>query len=444
MNKEYITMTKEQFRRYQVVQAAIDGKVTVSEAAQALGLSTRQIKRLKKGVKTDGANAIIHGNTNRRPANIITCEEKTKILEIWNRKEFSSCNFNHFREILEVYFGINISYSSLYSLLTSNGIKSPKTRRRKKVHRRRARRPQAGLLVQVDATPYQWFLDDPKSYALHGAIDDATGQVLALYMTKNECLRGYFSMTERMIENYGIPVSLYADRHTIFQSPNKDKAEFDSSLHVNDTQFGRALKELGIELIPARSPQAKGRVERLWGTLQSRLPVEFSLNNITTVEEANEFLKMYIYQYNSQFAIEPKNSDSMFARIGQDTNLNLILCVKEVRTVDAGGVFSYKGKSFLVSPEGLNAGIYKGTKVDVCVHNDYSISVSYKGKNFAILPYVPPKRVPKAKVNTVPKSKAHKPTPAQQWSFEKEYRFSDEYSYTEMLEMLNEILEAPY
>lgn len=437
-------MSKEQFRRYQVIQATVDGKTTILEASQALGLSTRQILRLKKGVKSDGASAIIHGNTNRKPANSISSEEKKRILDILSGEEFKSCNFSHFRDILSEYFDIEISYSSLYRLLSSQGLKSPKKRRRKKTHRRRARRPQAGLLVQVDATPYQWFSGDSKSYALHGAIDDATGQILALYMTKNECLRGYFNMARRMIENYGIPVSLYADRHTIFQSPNKEKAEFDSSLNANDTQFGRSLKELGIQLIPARSPQAKGRIERLWGTLQSRLPVEFSLNRISTLEAANEYLSKYIYQYNSQFAVEPKDSDSMFIRPESLDDLNHILCVKETRTVDAGGVFSYKGRSFVISQEGLNSGIYKGTKVDVLVHDSYSIAACFKGRIFSVLPYIPPKRASKVKMDALPKSKAHKPTAAQQLSPEKEYVFSEEYSYPAMLEMLNEILEAPY
>ena len=437
-------MSRKQFRRYQVIQATIDGNTTIAQASQALGLSTRQILRLKKGVKQDGASAIIHGNANRKPSNAISSEDKKRILDILSSDEFKSCNFSHFRDILAMYYDIEISYSSLYRLLTSQGIKSPKKRRRKRVHRRRARRPQAGLLVQVDATPHQWFLGDSKPYALHGAIDDATGQILALYMTKNECLKGYFNMTRRMIENYGIPVSLYADRHTIFQSPNKEKAEFDSSIKANDTQFGRALNELGIELIPARSPQAKGRIERLWGTLQSRLPVEFSLNNITTLEAANEFLSKYIYEYNSQFAVEPKDSGSMFIRLESLDDLHSILCIKESRTVDAGGVFSYKGKSFVVSPDGLNAGIYKGTKIEVCIHDDCTMSVAYNGSVFPILPYMPPKRAPKVKPPVLPKSTAHKPTSAQQWSNEKAYGFLEEYSYPAMLEMLNEIFEAPY
>lgn len=435
-------MTKEQFRKYQVIQAAVDGNMTVSEASQALGLSSRQILRLKKGVKSDGASAVIHGNTNRTPANAVSAEIKDRILEIWDDNTFSSCNFNHFKDILDEHYGIVISYSSLYTLLKAEGVKSPKKKRRKKAHKRRARRPQAGALVQVDATPHQWFSGDPKYYALHGAIDDATGQIVSLYMTKNECLRGYFNMLERMIKNYGIPVSLYADKHTIFQSPNKDKAEFDSSIHVNDTQLGRALKELGIELIPARSPQAKGRIERLWETLQSRLPVEFMLNNITTLEEANEFLSTYIYKYNSQFAVEPKDSDSLFIKLDSLDELKAILCVKETRTVDAGGVFSYKGKSFVVSSDGLNAGIYKGTKVDVLLHDSYSIAVGFKGKIFSVLPYIPPKRTPKKP--TEPKPKGHKQGASHPWFKEKDYTFMDEYSYPAILKMVNEILEAPY
>jgi hypothetical protein len=248
------------------------------------------------------------------------------------------------------------------------------------------------MLLQVDATPFAWFKGDKKLYSLHGAIDDATGQITGLYICKNECLHGYFEMIRRTVANFGVPVSIYADRHTIFQSPNKAKVVFDSSIKVNDTQFGRALKELSVELIAARSPQAKGRIERLWQTLQDRLPVEFALRNITAIDAANEFLKTYIYSFNSVFAVEPQETDNMFFKLSGSVNIDYILCVKDRRIIDSGGVFSYGGKSFIVEESVYSGMIPPNVKVNVLVGAGFGLKLEYRNIVFNTLPYIPPKR----------------------------------------------------
>jgi len=395
-------MTKGQLRKYEVVNQANAGFLTVCEAAEALGLSERQIKRLKKTVREEGAAAVIHKNTMRIPSHAIPQEKKEEILELKRSDIYEKSNFTHFQELLSEHHKIDISYSSLYALLTDDGIESPRTKRRFKPHRRRKRKSQAGLLLQTDATSFAWFVGDKRQYALHGAIDDATGQVTGLYMTKNECLHGYFEMLRRTILNFGVAVSMYADLHTIFQSPNRRKAEIDPKINVNDTQFGRALKELGIRLIPARSAQAKGRVEKLWDTLQGRLPTEFAIRGITTIEAANEFLKTYPYTFNSVFAVEPENPVSLFERVHDGLNINYILCHKEKRVIDAGGVISYKNRSFKVL-ETVSSGIIpKGAKVTVLTDPYFGVKVEYRNIVFEVLPYVPPKRKkPKAEKDPI-------------------------------------------
>lgn len=186
-------------------------------------------------------------------------------------------NFLHFKELLEIHEKIKISYNALYLILTKAGFKIPKKHRKTMLHHRRKRMPKEGLLIQMDATPFEWFGGN-EQFALHGAIDDATGKIVGLYICKNECLQGYLETTRQMLFDYGIPVSIYADRHTIFRSPKADKVSIEEQLKgklINETQFGRAMSELGVTIIPARSAQDKGRVERLWETLQSRLPIEF-------------------------------------------------------------------------------------------------------------------------------------------------------------------------
>jgi transposase len=371
---------------------AVAGVLTVGEAAEALGLSERQIKRLKRKYKEEGAAAFVHKNSLRTPAHKLPEETADKIVGIKRSEPYKDCNIKHFQELLAELHGIEISYGALHGLLKARGIHSPQTRRRFKPHRRRKRRAQAGLLLQVDATPFAWFSGDKRRYALHGAIDDATGQITGLCMSKNECLQGYFEMMRRTTKNYGIPVSVYADRHTIFQSPNKAKAEIDPKINVNDTQFGRCLRELGVTLIAARSPQAKGRIERLWGTLQNRLPTEFAIRGITTIDAANEFLETYVYAFNSEFAVEPEDRDNMFSKPKEGTDIDGILCVKEQRTIDSGGVFSYGGKSFKVL-ETVSSGIVpKGARINVLVSPLFGIRIEYRRIVFDVLPYVPPKR----------------------------------------------------
>lgn len=435
MKQDVITMNQKQFNRYEVILKTIDGSLTIEDAAAALNLSARQVKRIKKEVISDGPAALIHKNSLRIPSNAIPDDVIQQIILLKSSDMFSSCNFTHFNEILEESYGIDISYSTLYSILKSNGIDSPKTKRRFKPHRRRCRKPQAGLLLQVDATPFAWFKGDRKRYSLHGAIDDATGQVTSLFLTKNECLLGYFEMLKRTFLNFGLPVSIYADRHTIFQSPNSAKADVDSNVTCNDTTLGRALKELGIELILARSPQAKGRIERLWNTLQSRLPVEFELAGISDIASANQFLETYIYKFNSQFAVEPKNAESLFCPVDNSINLDYILCVKDKRKVDAGGVFSYKGKSFKLPNNEYTKNIYAGTTIDVLSSPSFGVMAQYRGIVLEVLPFVPPKRKKRSpKPRSEWKSTAH-PIP-----LDHPYKFGRALS-TPLIETRDEIVD---
>ena len=402
MKQDVISLTQSQLNKLDIINKCISGFLSVPEAAAALGLSERQVQRLKKKVSAEGAAALVHKNSLKPSPHAIQPEVIQKITALKQTEVFASANFSHFRELLSEFHDIELSYSALYRVLLDAGIKSPKTRRRFKPHRRRKRRAQAGLLLQVDATPFAWFKGSQRRYSIHGAIDDATGQITALFMCKNECLYGYFQMMRRTIENFGCPISLYADRHTIFQSPNKAKAIIDPSIAVKDTQFGRALKELSIELIPTRSAQAKGRVERLWQTLQSRLPVEFAMRDISTIDAANEFLASYIYTFNSQFAVEPESCERMFFKPENVINLDYVLCVKEQRIVDSGGVFSYGGKSFKVDETIYSGMIPPKAKVKVLISSEFGVKLEYRNIVFDVNAYIPPKRNPKPKKESDP------------------------------------------
>ena len=393
-----LEMSQKQINRYHVITSSLEGKLTVSETAALLGLSERQVTRLRNGVKKDGAAFLVHKNKGRVSTRAIPEEEKQKIRELYKSAVYSGANFLHFSELLAERENISLSYSTVRKTLTQADIESPKKRRRFKPHRRRKRKAQEGLLTQLDATPHEWFGGKTK-YALHGGIDDATGNIVGAYMTKNECLQGYFETMRQVIEQNGIPIGAYADRHAIFRSQKADKLTLEEQLdgkQVNDTQFGRAMKELGITLIAARSPQAKGRIERLWETLQSRLVIEFRIHNIKTVHEANAFLAEYIPKFNKQFGVEAEQSEKAY--VNTDLDLDTILCVKEKRIIDNGGVFSFHGKLLKITDDAVPS----KAKIEVIASATKGIMALYKGKVLDVLPYVKPKKAAKPKTERKP------------------------------------------
>ncbi len=385
-------MSQKQLGRYVAISKLIENKLTVKEAAISLGLSTRQILRLKKGVKTSGANALIHKNSGRKPSHAIDKFLREKIIALKNSHAYSNANFCHFQQLLAEYEKITISYGALYTLLKKVGITSPKKRRRFRSHRRRKRKEQEGLLIQLDASPFGW-LADGRTYHLHGGIDDATGQLTGLYLAEGECLEGYFQIMYLMLELFGIPVSTYSDRHTIFFSPKCDKLSLEEQLagkRVNLTQFGRAMSQLGIHMIGARSPQAKGRIERLWQTLQSRLPVEMKYRGIKTAQEANIFLREYIPKFNAHFKVEAKE-ESAFRPVPKEMCLDHILCVIEKRSYDRGGVFSFYHKHFQILEDKNLPRLASRGRIEVLVSPRLGLKVCYEGNIYATTPCAMPK-----------------------------------------------------
>jgi len=420
--------------------------MTVEESAKQLGISERQVQRLKKEVKEKGPAALIHKNSNRTPAHALTEKEKTEILKIRKKPGYKDANFAHFQELLAVNKQIEISYSALYRLLTADGQKSPKKRRRFKKHRRRKRREQSGDLVQIDSSPFDW-LGIGMMLSLHGIIDDATGQVAGLYLCRNECMLGYYEVMRRMIGVFGVPDSIYADRHTIFRSPNADKAKaVDAPLGIkaNETQFGRAMSELGVNIIAARSPQAKGRIERLWETLQSRLPVEFEINGIKDADAANAFLSSYIFALNSEFAVEPEDSESAFLPLGDGQILDHILCIKETRRLDGGQEFSYSGARFQIEKSDFSNWLPPRAEITVMTSPYIGIKAAYKNLVFNTKPTGKKKsKKPKALAAPSPEQTACRseyawnPKDGMLWK-------PGQPTYGEVFEIVQEIFERPF
>lgn len=379
-------LKQKDLKRATLIEACIKGNCTVKQVALALGISERRVKQIKKEVKQNGIKSIQHGNRGRKPKNTISDETRNKILELRQSYEYELSNFKHFQELLKEHENIDISYSALYNILRNAGIKSPKKHRKSKLHHRRKRKESEGMMLQADGTPFDWFNNGEK-YSLHGFIDDATGKVTGLYMCKNECLLGYLEVLRQTIENYGIPISLYPDKYSVFFPPKKvnDHITIEEQLSGREkgiTQFGRIIEELGIEMFAASSPQAKGRIERLWETLQSRLVTEFRINHVTTVEKANEYLKSYIPKYNEKFSIQPRNSKSVYLKLPKRYDLDELLCVRFERRIDNAGVFSLNNSKFQV----LDRSLPPKTKVEIYLSQKIGLRVKSNNKIYDVEP----------------------------------------------------------
>ncbi|WP_041570721.1 ISNCY family transposase [Candidatus Desulforudis audaxviator] len=394
-------MKPKEARRLGIMERVLAGKVSIRQAAILLGLSERQVMRLKKGMKQEGEAFLVHKNRGRKPKHAITHDVRDRIISLAS-EELKDASCEHMAELLEELYEISISGRSLRRIFKQAGIKNRHSRRAKRRKRRsRERMPQEGLLVQSDASPYAWFEDRGPKACLHGNIDDATGKILALWFRPEEDLYGYLMVLNLTVINHGIPVSLYTDGHSIFFSPKKDKLSIDEELAgktVALTQFGKALEELGINHIQARSPQAKGRIERLWETLQSRLVIEMRLRGISNIEDANAFLPVFIERFNARFAVWAADPEPAFKPAPTSERLNEIIAFREERTASNGSTISFHCKTYqLIDVKDQAVSLAPRAKVTVLTHLDGTISAKYGDKVFSLREFVP-QPAPKAEI----------------------------------------------
>ena len=268
------------------------------------------------------------------------------------------------------------------------GIKSPEARKIKKkkiVHRPRLRRAVEGDLLQVDGTPYAWFYKsgDEKRYCLSGGIDDATGKITGLYFTENECLYGYLEVLRQTCRDYGVPREIYSDRAAIFcftpRGPKLAQWEKLEVMHEKRTQWQRICEELHIHQILAWSPEAKGRVERMWRTIQGQLPIWLYKHGVKTVDEANKIIGQYIKEFNESYAVQPFDDDNFY--IDAPDNLNDILCAQFARRADSRACITFQGTTFY-SP---TAPDFSRRDVLLCI-NESGLYVKYMEHYYPLIP----------------------------------------------------------
>lgn len=381
-----ITMNEKEQRRAMILTAAVEGRVTADEAAGLMGLSRRQERRLRHAYVSDGPAALVHGNRGRRPAHSLDPGLCSRVIAL-AAGDYAGCNDQHLTELLAEREGIALSRSSVRRVRRAAGLRSPQRRRAPRHRSRRERMPQAGMLLQVDGSRHQWFGPDGPWLTLVGAIDDATGDVPYALFREQEDAQGYLLLLREVVRRRGVPLALYSDRHKIFQSESKEPLTLEEELAGKPlpTQVRRVLDELDITWIGARSPQAKGRVERLWRTLQDRLCQEMRLANISTIEQANAALPALLARHNTRFRQPPDVPGSAYRRLPAGKRPDDVFCFRYWRTVSKDNVVSLEGRIIPIPPAPQRRSYARG-RVEVREHLDGSASVHYQGTCIARQP----------------------------------------------------------
>jgi transposase len=337
-------MSQEQWKRLDVLRRVEKGSLTRRESAQVLGLSVRQVRRLWGEFVRKGAEAVVHGNTGREPANRLGSEVRRQVVKLAEGR-YAGFNDQHLTEKLALE-GLVLSRSSVRRLLRGAGIHAARKRRPPRHRRRRDRKPQAGMMALWDGSWHDWLEGRGPPLSLTAAIDDATGEVLpGAHFMAEECTAGYLRTLRAIVGSKGLPLAVYMDQHGSLKR-NDEHWNLEEELRgeQDPTHVGKALKALGIEAIYALSPQAKGRVERLWGTLQDRLVSELRLANAVTRAEADVVLARYVPEHNGRFAIAPADATPAWRAVRHGIDLDRICSfhyrsvVNNDNTVRFGGI----------------------------------------------------------------------------------------------------------
>ena len=368
-----MTLSQREQARLQVLNSLLAEHMTMEQASTLMGVSTRHTRRILAAYRKEGAAALAHGHRGRRAPNAISEATKTTVLHL-ARTRYAGTNHTHMSELLSEREGIDITRSTLRRLLVSAGENSPRRRRPPKHRVRRQRMPREGMLIQVDGSYHRWLGKDGPQFTLLLAIDDASGTVVNALFCELENTHSYFSLLDGLIRRCGIPLALYADRHAVFKyTPSPEAAGA-------PTQFSRAMDELGVQLIFALSPQAKGRVERAAGTFQDRLVSELRLAGAATIDDANRVLEDFLPRFNGRFKVPARESEVAYRAVAEGVCPEKILCFKYRRRVARDNTVRYRWRTLQLLP-GTDRPSYAGAAVDVLEGLDDSLTVQHEGRD---------------------------------------------------------------
>ena len=373
--------TRDQ-QRIDVLGRWREGGLTVAEARALLGISERTAWRLRQRFVTMGVDGIAHGNRGRASPQRLAVATRERIVEL-ARTRYRGVNDSHLAELLAEDEAIVIGRSSLQRLLRRAGIGTTRVRRAPRYRSRRERMPQAGLLVQIDGSPHDWLEGRGPRLTLVGAIDDATGAIVAATFCAAEDGRAYLTILERMCRDHGVPAAVYRDRSGIFAPTRAAGPQGDAG-----TQVGRAFAELGISSIPAASAQAKGRVERLWGTCQDRLVSELRLAGTDDEASANAVLERFIPRFNVRFAVPSAIATPAWRPPPPRRELARICAFRWWRVVGNDNTVRVEG-AILQLPATHGGRGLAGRRVEVELHLDGRLIVVDRGRTLLVMPVSP-------------------------------------------------------
>lgn len=367
----------EDIKRQSVLKDLVEGKITGTEVHQVLGISYVHVSRLKKRFLEGGLEGILRKYPPHPPNQKIPATDIEKIIKL-RKKLYYDFNIMHFRDKLQEEHAIDYCYESIRQILVKNNLHT--ARRKKKVYRQRRRMPRAGLLVQMDSSKHRWIPQVEQDWFLIIMIDDATNEVPVAKFFEKDTTIANMAVIRGFIEKKGLFYALYADRASHFTTTRHQGLHYNVSVEQDDTQIERALDELGIKLISANSPQAKGRVEVTFRLFQDRLIKEMRLAGIKNYNEANKFLEeKFLPYYNAKFTHQ---AESTYMRIPDNVNLDLIFCIKHIRTVNNDNTIQVYGQTIQIPPNKIHLSFAR-RKVDVCILEDKGLFVLYNGNIIA-------------------------------------------------------------
>jgi hypothetical protein len=372
MAEEDMIMARQgELRRLHVVQKVLERVIKQVEAAEILSLSSRQIRRIVKRIRIEGDKGIAHKSRGRPSNRRIPGKIRDKVIRLY-RKQYADFGPTLASEKLLERDGIRVNDETLRMWLIKTG-DWKKTRKRRGHRQWRERKPHYGEMVQIDGSHHDWFEGRGPGCVLMGYIDDATGAVFGRFYGYEGTLPAMDSF-KRYIKKHGLPLSVYLDKYKTYKSTAKPTLEDELNDQEPLSDFERALRELGVEVVHANSPQAKGRIERLFGTLQDRLVKEMRLRGIRTLEEANIFLEEYLPIYNRRFSVPPKERDNLHRPLGRGLDLDAILCKKTERTLRNDFTVAHNSRLYQVEQA------IQASKVMVQDRIDGSLRIYYKDR----------------------------------------------------------------
>ena len=338
--EDIIMLSRREVNRLHIIKKAIDKEIKQREVAEVLLLTERQIRRLVKRIRKEGDSGIAHKSRGKESNRRIPKKVKNKAIDLY-REKYQGFGPTLASEKLGELDGIKVNDETLRKWLIDSG-DWQKVRKGRKHHQWRERKHHFGEMIQMDGSHHDWFEGRGPKCVFMGYIDDATGRVFGRFYEYEGTYPAMDSF-RRYIKKYGLPVSVYLDKHTTYKSPEKAALTGTEELL---SQFERAMQELGVRVIHAHSPQAKGRIERLFKTLQDRLIKEMRLRGIKSIDEANKFLKGYLSRYNRKFAVSAKEKADLHRDIPKDIKLDHILCLKTERVVRNDSTVAYNSKFY--------------------------------------------------------------------------------------------------